>query len=195
MWLGDAPHTQTMLGTNYQDIGAGVSVSNGFVYYTIDVAYVPGGGSYIPAATITPGGPTPIPIYIVQTATPKPDGSVVHTVMSGQTLIGIAKAYGVSVADLKGMNNLTNDAIFVGDKLIIHLANTPGPTASTTTTTTPTRAATPTRKPTRTPTPSSIPFVTSTATLADPAQESTSQPGSDPARHLPTWSGAGCCVR
>jgi hypothetical protein len=82
------------------------------------------------------------------------------------------------------MNNLTSDAIFVGDKLVIHLANTPGPTASTTTTTTPTRAATPTRKPTRTPTPSSIPVVTSTATLAGPVQESTSQPGSDPVGNI-----------
>jgi LysM repeat protein len=180
MWLGDDPHIQTMLGTNYQDIGAGVSVSNGFVYYTIDVAYVPGGGSYKPAVIYTPGGPTAIPIYLVQTTTPKPDGSVIHTVMSGQTLIGIAIAYGLTVSEIKGLNNLTNDVIYVGDKLVIQAANTPGPTATTTATTTPTRAATPTRNPTRTPTPSSTPVVTSITTPADPAQNNTSQPGSDP---------------
>ncbi len=67
MWLGDDPHIQTMLGASYQDIGAGVSVSNGFVYYTIDVAYVAGGGNYSPPATSLPGGPTAIPVYLVQT--------------------------------------------------------------------------------------------------------------------------------
>jgi LysM repeat protein len=180
MWLGDDPHIQTMLGTNYQDIGAGVSVSNGFVYYTIDVAYVAGGHSYIPPATITPGGPTAIPVYLVQTTTPKPDGSVVHTVLSGQTLIGIAKAYGLTVEEIKGLNNLTSDTIYVGDKLLIHLANTPGPTNTTSATTTPTRAATPTRNPTRTPTPSSSPIATSLSTQVNPAQKDTPQSGPDP---------------
>jgi LysM repeat protein len=137
MWLGDDPHIQTMLGASYRDIGAGVSVSNGFVYYTIDVAYVAGGGNYSPPATSQPGGPTAIPVYLVQTTTPNPDGSVVHTVMSGQTLIGIAKAYGILVAEIRDLNNLTNDTIYIGDKLLIHLANTPGPT-NTTTATTPT---------------------------------------------------------
>ena len=180
MWLGDDPHIQTMLGANYQDIGAGVAVSNGFVYYTIDTAYVAGGHSYVPPATITPGGPTPIPIYMVQTATPKPDGSVVHTVLSGQTLIGIAIAYGITVADLKTLNNLTSDAIYVGDKLIVKSANTPGPTSTTTATITPTRAATSTRNPTRTPTLSSTPKAASITTEATTTQGVAAQPGPDP---------------
>ena len=181
MWLGDDPHIQTMLGANYQDIGAGVAVSDGFVYYTIDVAYVAGGGNYSPPATSKPGGPTAIPIYLVQTSTPNSDGSVVHIVKSGQTLIGIAKAYGLTVAEIKALNNLTSDAIYVGDKLIIRLANTPGPTDTSTTTITPTRAATPTRNPTRTPTPSASPAVTTLVTpAADPALEGVAQSGSDP---------------
>lgn len=153
MWLGDDPHIQTMLGSSYQDIGAGVSVSNGFVYYTIDVAYVVGSGNYSPPNTSQPGGPTAIPIYAVQTSTPNPDGSIMHIVRSGQTLIGIAEAYGVLVAELKDLNNMTSDDIYVGDKLIIRLASTPGPTRTSTPTSTPTRAATPTRNPTRTATP------------------------------------------
>jgi LysM repeat protein len=180
MWLGDSLHTQTMLGSTYQDIGAGVSESNGFVYYTIDVAYQAGGSSSSPPVANTPGGPTAIPIYLVQTATPKPDGSVVHTVRSGQTLIGIAIAYGITVAEIKDLNYLTSDVIYEGDQLIIHPANTPGPTATTTATTTPTRAATATRNPTRTPTPSYTPITTSLTPLADPAQKNTSQPDSDP---------------
>ncbi len=180
MWLGDDPHIQTMLGATYQDIGAGVAVSNGFVYYTIDVAYT-AGGNYGPGATFTPGGPTAIPIYLVQTSTPNSDGSVVHIVMSGQTLIGIAKAYGLTVPEIKALNNLTSDAIYVGDKLIIRRANTPGPTGTPTATITPTRAATPTRNPTRTPTPSASPVATSLATpTADPAQKAAAQSGTDP---------------
>lgn len=167
-WLGDAPHTQTMLGANYRDIGAGVSESNGFVYYTIDVAYVAGGGNYIPAATITPGGPTPIPIYLVLTATPKADGSVIHVVQSGQTLIGIAIAYGLTVVELKTLNGLTGDTIYVGDKLIVRPANTPGPTTSPSATITNTRAPTSTPRPTRTPTPSSTLAIASSPEAVDP---------------------------
>jgi LysM repeat protein len=180
MWLGDDPHIQTMLGANYRDIGAGVAVSNGFVYYTIDVAYV-AGGNYVPAASYTPGGPTAIPIYLVQTSTPNSDGSVVHIVMSGQTLIGIAKAYGLTVPEIKDLNNLTSDAIYVGDKLIIRRANTPGPTGTPTATITPTRAATSTHHPTRTPTPSASPIATSLATpMNGPTQQGAAQSGSDP---------------
>ena len=184
-WLGDDPHINTMLGSNYQQIGAGVSVANGFVYYTIDVASGASGSNYNPPAapalnTSTPGGPTAIPIYLVQTATPMPDGSIVHTVLSGQTLIDIAKAYGVLVIEIKDLNYLTSDDIYVGDKLLIYPAGTPAPTSTATATTTPTRAATPTRNPTRTATPYSTPVVTSLATLAEPAQKVALQSSSDP---------------
>ena len=180
MWLGDDPHIQTMLGANYQDIGAGVAVSNGFVYYTIDAAYVAGGNNYSPVATYTPGGPTAIPIYVVQTSTPHPDGSVIHTVRSGQTLIGIAKAYGVLVAEIKDLNNLTSDDIYVGDELIIRLGSTAGPTNTVTATSTPTRSASPTHRPTRTATPSATPMVTPTGgALSSSTLGGTSQGGAD----------------
>ena len=181
MWLGDDPHIQTMLGANYRDIGAGVAEANGFVYYTIDVAYVAGAGAgnYRPPASITPGGPTPIPIYLVQTATPKPDGSVVHTVLSGQTLEGIATAYGIKVSELKQLNHLTGDAIYVGDTLLIQVADTPGPTSTTKPTITPTRAATSTHAPTRTPTATSTPMPAATTVPAQAAQQESLQPASD----------------
>lgn len=184
MWLGDDLHIQTMMGSNYQDIGAGVSESNGFVYYTIDVGYVSGSGNYSPPGANTPiantpGGPTAIPVYMVQTSTPNPDGSVVHVVRSGQTLIGIAIAYGVSVNDIKALNYLTSDVIYEGDTLKIRTANTPGPTLTETPTSTPTRAASPTRKPTRTPTLSPSPVATSSITADDPAPKAAPQAGSD----------------
>ena len=145
-WQGDDLHLNTMLGASYAEIGAGVAVAGDFVYYTIDTAYV-SGGSYVPLAS---SGATAVPVYYVTTATPNPDGSVVHTVLSGQTLIGIAQAYGISVAEIKALNDLTTDEIYVGDTLLIKPAGTPAPTATPTATITATAVASPTRQPTRT---------------------------------------------
>jgi len=175
-WLGDDLHIQTMLGSNYREIGAGVAEANGFVYYTIDVASGSGGSSSsLPASNLpaanTPGGPTAIPIYLVQTATPNPDGSIVHTVRSGQALINIALAYGVTVNQIKELNFLNSDIIYEGDELIIRLASTPGPTSTGTATSTPTRAATATRKPTRTPSPSASPVMKIAGTPTEMAEE------------------------
>ncbi len=185
MWLGDDPHIQTMLGASYQEIGAGVAVADGFVYYTIDVACVAGSGSSKPPATLAPGGPTAIPIYLVQTATPKPDGSIIHVVRSGQTLIGIAKAYGVLVIEIKDLNGLTSDTIYEGDKLLIRGASTPGPTASVTSTSTPTHAVTPTRKPTRTATPSATPSAIPTqAPTTEAVAQNNIMGGADPVGNI-----------
>jgi len=181
MWLGDAEHTMGMLGASYVDAGAGVTVSGDFVYYTLDVAYVAGSGNYVPTAIITPGGPTPLPYYAVQTVTPMPDGSLIHVVKPGQNLSSIAKAYGVLVIEIKELNNLNSDNIYDGDKLLIRKASTPGPNSTGTATPTPTRVASPTRYPTRTPT------LTATATVATPVslavdlgQGNAPQAGSDP---------------
>ncbi len=185
MWLGDDPHIQTMLGANYREIGAGVAEAGGFVYYTIDVAYVAGSGNYVPPNTVTPGGPTALPYYAVQTVTPMPDGSVVHTVLAGQNLTLIAKAYGVLVAEIMDLNYLTGPNIYEGDKLVIRKAGTPLPTATETATGTPTRAATPTRKPTRTPTPSLTPASTTTqAVLAQSVGEDSPGAASDPTGNI-----------
>ena len=165
-WQGDDLHLTTMLGANYAEIGAGVAVAGDFVYYTIDTASV-SGGSYVPLAS---PGSTAVPIYYVITATPNPDGSVVHTVQSGQTLIGIAQTYGVSVSEIKILNNLTTDEIYVGDTLLIIPAGTPEPSATPTATATATMVASPTRQPTRTPTR----VVTSAAPVVTPTP---AQPG------------------
>ena len=70
MWLGDDPHIQTMLGANYQEIGAGVAESDGFVYYTIDVAYV-AGGNYSPTCNLTAGRSRPL-CPITRSRLPRP---------------------------------------------------------------------------------------------------------------------------
>ena len=165
-WQGDDLHLNTMLGANYAEIGAGVAVAGDFIYYTIDTAYV-SGGSYLPLAT---SGATAVPIYYVVIATPNADGSVVHIVQSGQTLIGIAQAYGVSVDVIKALNNLSSDAIYVGDALLIVPAGTPDPTNTATATVTATHVNTPTRQPTRTPAPSPTPAALPVTPSATPAE-------------------------
>jgi LysM repeat protein len=179
MWLGDDPHIQTMLSANYQEVGAGVAEAGGFVYYTLDAAYV-AGGSYSAPSTTVPGGPTALPYYAVKTSTPNPDGSVVHTVMAGQNLSLIAKGYGISVTELKDLNHLSSDTIYEGDILIIRGTSTPGPSTTPTGTATPTKAPTATRKPTRTPTLTASPTtVTSLTQTPDPVQADPPVPKSD----------------
>jgi LysM repeat protein len=101
------------------------------------------------------------------TVTPQDDGSILHIVREGETLINIALAYNIPLKDLLEMNNLdTKSVIYPGEKLIIRKANTPTPTAAITDTPTP-RPATPTHRPTRTPTPKP-PTVTATVLMATP---------------------------
>ncbi|MGD2103840.1 MAG: LysM peptidoglycan-binding domain-containing protein [Anaerolineae bacterium] len=71
-----------------------------------------------PPPTATPGpSPTPMP-----TSTPRPDGSIVHVVQSGDTLTSIALRYGVSVEDLLELNAGSigaNNLIRTGQELVI----------------------------------------------------------------------------
>lgn len=47
----------------------------------------------------------------------------VHTVAKGETLYAICSKYGVSVADVKQWNNLTNNSLTIGQKLIVAKEN------------------------------------------------------------------------
>lgn len=157
-WRGDALHQNTMLGASYQHIGAGTAVSGGFVYDTIDVAYSsenvqanPTPSVVADSAAVTPGV---TPTSVVQVATPSADGSITHKVGAGQTLITIAEAYGVSLAELFELNGMNKDSvIYPGDELVIRASFTPTPTSPPTKTAAPTKIPTSTRRPTSTPQP------------------------------------------
>jgi hypothetical protein len=125
-----------MINPQYLDVGAGISIAGGRVYITMDAGW-PSGAYPLPThQTWTPEG-TPgqfsslafEPIFV---STPLPDGSLYHVVGYGQSLIGIAGAYGMSVTDLATINNINPDQIYAGQKLIIHRAATPSPTAQST---------------------------------------------------------------
>jgi LysM repeat protein len=50
---------------------------------------------------------------------PPPVTGTEHEVRSGETLTSIAKQYGVTIAELRKANNLTGDALRIGQKLVV----------------------------------------------------------------------------
>ncbi len=51
--------------------------------------------------------------------------SKTHTVQPGETLYGISRKYGLSVADIKQINKLSNSGLEVGQSLIVSMDQTP----------------------------------------------------------------------
>ncbi len=169
IWMGDSPHQYTMLSPNLQDVGAGVSTAGGVTYYTLDagsstgstIEYTPPSGN----ATSLPGTPagqgTSEIVQPVITATPLEDGAVYHEVQAGQALWSIALAYNTTIEELKRLNKLVDNEIFVGQKLLVRQDNPVTPTAEEPTATvtigvpvsTATLKFTPTVTPTSTPEP------------------------------------------
>ena len=162
-WWSDSLHMMPMNEARYTHVGAGAyTASNGTTYYVLHAAYVGDGGSAsLPGSTGGSAGQGQNPaeplVEPVVTSTPQADGTIVHTVQYGQALDTIATWYGVTIAEIKALNHMTSNTIYVGDNLIIKIA----PTA----TITPTRTLTP-RPPTRTP--SMTPTLTKTVMVSTP---------------------------
>jgi LysM repeat protein len=150
-----------MISSNLSEIGAGVAVKNGKVYYVIDAAQPTTRGEPQAAATSLAGGsvvPTRDPNGIVSPvalSTPDANGDVIHEVKPGQTLWQIAIAYQVRIDEIRSMNGLSGNDIYPGNKLLIK-KGVLEPTASLTES--PTQVAAPTS--------TSIPTSTTTHNLA-----------------------------
>lgn len=138
----DAAHYDNMLDPNRKEFGAGAADANGFIIYVVDFSNFDTNGEQ-PASTVstnsntvTPSGPTATTAPLIQpvvTATPGPDGSVVHVVQYGQTLWAIADAYDVPLADILALNGLTEDSsIYPDEELLIvqGTGETPEPSAT-----------------------------------------------------------------
>jgi len=164
----DAIHWNTMLDPKFTAAGAGVAAAGAFSYYTLDVGQILGQASsrpQNPAIKAQVQQPTVQLVAPVLTSTPKPDGSIIHPVQFGQALLTIAKAYGLTVDELKKRNNLSGDTIFEGQKLVIRGSFTPTLTPTITLTPLPpTRTPQLTRTATLPPTDTAFPTVTETAT-------------------------------
>ncbi len=120
-------HMNTMVGYESGLVGAGVTVVDGFVYYTLNVIQTGGGTSRNSSSASNQNLQTSVPTIIeeivaVQTAVPQDDGSIVHVVQPGQAPWSIAIAYGIKIADIASLNNLDpiNPILYVGQELLIH---------------------------------------------------------------------------
>lgn len=138
MWLGDEPHTDTMLDPNRSDIGAAVAVSDQ-VYVVLETALSTASGQMqYEAAAILTGIPMTVsacygeatqyaansllPQYSIPVAraTALPNGDVIHEVKYGQALWSIAIQYGTTIDQLRRLNNLpATPVIYPGQKLIV----------------------------------------------------------------------------
>lgn len=151
LW-GDKAHMDVMLHPYGKHVGAGVTEKDGNVYYILDVSTVWGvsiGNNVNTTPVNVPTKSTTPQVVPVIVATPKADGSISHVVQPGQALWSIAIAYGVTVEQLRQLNNFSASStnIYAGETLLIRPAFTPTALPS----------ATPTlRQPTRTPVPAQI---------------------------------------
>jgi uncharacterized protein YkwD len=131
-WINSSPHLNTMISTNLSDIGAGVAVVGNTYYYVLDCGLSTGGTPvvYTPPAYIT------YPTAIQPTNTPNADGTITYIVQKGDTALGIAIAYNISLTELLARNGLTEKSvIYPGQKIIIVGGYTPTPTQPTPTAT------------------------------------------------------------
>ncbi len=154
-WLGDEPHTNTMLSPNYLDIGAGVAVgSDGTVYLVVDTArHTASGQPQSDAASVLTGTKVPqdqlMSQYIipVSRSTARPDGIVYHKVQYGQSLWSIAIAYGTTIKSLQSLNNMGDTMVYDGQVLLVQRGATqpasPSPVSTGTPTSTPSATAGP----------------------------------------------------
>ena len=150
-WTGDAPHLNTMISPDLTEIGAGVTINNGRVYYVIDCARPTDSSVPQPVGTAvsnSPADPTLPPgvsgvIIPVVMVTPDADGDVIHEVKAGQSLWQLAISYETKIDEIKRLNNLFDNEIYPGTKLLIK-KGVFQPTAVPTLTNTVTAASSPT---------------------------------------------------
>lgn len=155
-WQGDGLHLGTLLATRQTEVGVGVAVSGGVVYYTLDVGVVVGGSAPAASAGSTAvagiGGSaaTGVAYNPVEVSTPNADGSITHVVKEGQTLWTIAAIYKMDINELLTINGMyPTSLIRPGQKITIRQAGEqPAATPEGTATEAPTRTPRPTRTPT-----------------------------------------------
>ncbi len=93
---------------------------------------------WFPARAVLAGELSPQLQEPIYTPTPQPDGRIIYIVQTNDTLLRISLISGVSVEELRGMNNLVDDIIVPGQELLLGMGGpeevrfTPGPTPTPT---------------------------------------------------------------
>jgi uncharacterized protein YkwD/LysM repeat protein len=141
----DPDHMNTMLSQNFTNIGAGISQGTNGYFYAVDCAATTGSGQMqgdassiltsVPGAGTSEANSAGISQFMVPVvkSTARPDGDVFHKVQYGQTLWSIAIAYGTTIKNIQGLNNLGNDLIvYQGQELLVKKGATqPAPATPT----------------------------------------------------------------
>jgi LysM repeat protein len=119
-WQNSGVHNATLLSTRYVDAGVGFATDGNQNFYVLVVGRPDG---FSPPATAAPAA-RPLIITPIQLAEPREDGSIVHVVQPGQALWSLGAHYGVRLADLLLLNNLSENAFLQpGQEILIRLAD------------------------------------------------------------------------
>lgn len=91
----------------------------------------PSGGTPVSGVPVVPTSAPPAVAGFVVPQAPQADGSIIHTVQTGDTLAAIAFAYGVTIEQIQRLNNISNPRLIsVGQRLIIQEATEGSASAS-----------------------------------------------------------------
>jgi LysM repeat protein len=123
-WKASSDDLNALLSTDFKDIGVGLAVANGLTYYVLDVGTSTGEKPIVAANTT---GTQSAPVI---TSTPLENGEVYHIVQSKEALWSIALAYNTTIEQLKFLNGLATDEIFIGQKLLVIKPEPPTATPS-----------------------------------------------------------------
>lgn len=170
-WLSDDIHTNTMLSSERSDIGAGVAANADGIYVVIETAWQTNSGKMQSnayptltalASSVQSDKPGDYSQYMMPVAynTALPNGEVYHEVQYGQTLWSIAINYNTTIKQIRQLNNLFDDTITVGQKLLV-LRNATQPVSISI----PTVTGTPLPAYFASPTPNRVSYFTSTPTI------------------------------
>lgn len=121
-WKQSPDHNPTMIASTYVEMGCGVATDgNGRYYFICDTGYIVGGAYVASSGSSSTSQQSAAPVMIpVVKADPKPDGSVVHIIRTGQTLWTLAAVYEVPLQQILELNQYSEaQVIHPGDEVIV----------------------------------------------------------------------------
>lgn len=96
------------------------NLANPNLIYVGQALIIPTGGGGVPTVAPPPGATQPLP----------PSSGGAYIVRGGDTLWGISRRFGTTVAALQAANGITGSLIFVGQRLVIPGGSGPAPTVA-----------------------------------------------------------------
>ena len=132
MWQGDWGHLNAMISADYEHIGVGFAEANDFSYYVMMVGWV---GSKASSGDSQEQAYPEFDTISEPFSVSEPDssGAIYHEVQAGQSAWTIAAKYGITLAELFEINQLSEDSILLpGDVLLIRPPDPPTSTPTTT---------------------------------------------------------------